>query len=159
MEMKNVYIVEIPEQCECGYPTWSTFGIYKTREEAEEDLKILNRKAELNGEDMPRLVEKEFTTPSLDMPKLARVNVLVDKEEMVAHVGRPYASVIDTDAEEEDFWTAESESYVDAIMDNGLYRKFEFERTLYLVINDEDSRESLKQRAREFVKKEGYDVI
>jgi len=157
--MESVFIVEVAEQCECGYPTWRTHGIYKTREEAEKDHLVLLRQAELNGEDKPRLLEKAFDNHSLKMPKLARVNVLVDKEEMVAHVGRPYASVLDTDTEEEDFWTSESESYVDAIMDNGLYRKFEFERTLYLVINDDDSRESLKQRAREFVKKEGYDVI
>lgn len=159
MEMKNVYIVEIPEQCECGYPTWSTFGIYKTREEAEEDLKILNRKAELNGEDMPRLVEKEFTTPSLKYPKLARISVLVDEDEKVVHIGRPYASVQDVDENEEDYWTNVTEVHTAAIVNDGSYYHFEAERTLYLVISDNENRENIKQRAIEFVKKEGYKII
>ena len=157
--MNSVFIIEVPETCECGYPTWYTHGIYDSKEEAEKDLKVLFRQAELNGEDKPRLVVKEFNASSLTMPKLARVKILVDKDEMVAHVGRPYVSVQDVAEEEEDFWTAETELHIDAIMDDGYYRKFEFERTLYLVINEDDTRESLKQRAREFVKKEGYNVI
>lgn len=157
--MKSVFIIEVPETCECGYPTWYTYGIYDSKEEAEKDLKVLFRQAELNGDDKPRLLEKGFKEADLKNPKLSRIKVLVDKDEMVAHVGRPYVSVQDAADEEEDFWTAETELHIDAIMDDGYYRKFEFERTLYLVINEDDTRESIKQRAREFVKKEGYNVV
>jgi len=157
--MDKVFVIEVPSMCECGYPTWDTFGIYKTREEAMKDYTVLLRQAELNGDDKPALLEKEFKKSTLENPALGRVKVLVDEEEMVAHVERPYVSVQDVAANEEDFWTDETEFHIDAIMDDGHYRKFEFERTLYLVINEDDTRESLKQRAREFVKKEGYDVI
>ena len=160
MKMEKLYIIEIPAMCECGYPGWDTYGIYASREEAEKDLKVLCRKAELNGEDKPKLREKTFDTPSLDMnmPKLARVSVLTDEEEKIAHIGRPYASVQDSGSPEEDYWTDSTESYTSTLVKGG-YMRFESERTLYLTISDDDTRESLKQRAEEFVKKEGYEIV
>ena len=156
--MEKFYVIEIPEQCECGYPGWGTHGIYVSREAAEEDLKVLCRQAELNGEDMPRLVEKEFDTPSLKMPKLARISVLTDEEEKSAHIGRPFASVLDVAENEETFWTDSTECHTITLIEGG-YKHFTFERTLYINISKEDTRESIKKKAEEFVKKEGYDVV
>ena len=156
--MDKVFVIEMPAQCECGYPTWDTYGIYKTREEAMKDLQVLCQQSDLNGTDKPRLLEKGFDTPSLSAPKLARISVLVDEDEKVVHIGRPFASVQETDSPEEDYWSDSVERHTSALVKGG-YRHFEFERTLYIAVHEDDTRASLAKRAEEFVKKEGYDVV